>query len=79
MRVSGKLRGVSYNRAEGGLGDHLITEVVGFCEDFFSFPSSLLRLMLITRSNISRIFATRSFFFSANTKVSNIDKNKEVN
>ena len=40
MRVSGKLRGVSYNRAEGGLGDHLITEVVGFCEDFsHSHPS----------------------------------------
>jgi len=30
--------------------------------------------MLITRSSRSRIFATRSFIFSAKTKVSNIDK-----
>jgi hypothetical protein len=34
MWVSGELCGLSCNRAEGGLGDQLITEVAGFCEDF---------------------------------------------
>jgi hypothetical protein len=34
MRVSGELREVSFNWAESALGNQIIAEVVGICEEF---------------------------------------------